>query len=107
MTEHVFVALFAGAKDSKLHLILTHFIHDAVNKVKAFLVGQTGNDADQHDLRIDIQPQVFLESQLVFDFFFPECPGRIGSREIGVRLRIKSFVIDPVDDAPQIMGAGA
>ena len=68
MTEHVFILLFTGAQHHELDIILTQFIHNIGNQVKALLIGQTGYDTDDQCLIILIQSEISLKRTLVFYF---------------------------------------
>ena len=104
VAEHIFVAFFAGTEYDDLNSILTQFIHDICDQVKAFLVCQTGNDTDQHYVRIFVQPEVTLKLKLVFDFFLAEGLCIIILCNVFICLRIEYIIIDSVDDTAKVMG---
>ena len=72
MTEHILIALFSCSKHYDLYCILTEFIHYICDQVKALLICQTGNDSDQHRIRIFIQSKIFLKLDLILNFFLTE-----------------------------------
>ena len=103
MAEHVFILLIAGSEYGKLNRILTELIHHIRDQVKTLLVCQSGNDTDQHGLRVNIQPEIGLQCRLVSDFLLPESPGVIILVNQRIRRRVESDIVNAVHDTAEVM----
>ena len=103
VTEHILITLFTCSKNNDLHCILAEFIHHIGDQVKALLVCQTGNDTNEHCIRILIESEITLELDLVFDFFFAEVLCVVFLGDTGICLRIEYIVINSINDTTEIM----
>ena len=96
MTEHILILLFPCTKNYDLYCILTQFIHYIGNKIKAFLVCQSGNHTDHHGLLVFLQTKFFLKCDLILDFFFTEIADIIISLNLIICQRIIIFVVNSI-----------
>ena len=106
MTEHILKALFSCSKHYDLYSVLTEFIHYVCDQVKAFLICQTGNDSDQHRIRVFIQSKIFLKLDLILNFFLTESLCIVVSGNTFICFRIEYIIINSIDNTSKIMCSG-
>ena len=104
MTEHILITLLACSKNNQLNLILTQFIHNISNQIKALLICQPGNHAKHHLLGIHFQSQLCLKSCLIFYLFLPESHCIVILSQELVCLRIVLLIVDAIYDTPKGIG---
>lgn len=85
---------------------LTEFIHYICDQVKAFLICQTGNDSDQHRIRVFIQSKIFLKLDLILNFFLTESLCIVVSGNTFICFRIEYIIINSIDNTSKIMCSG-
>ena len=98
IAEHILIASFACAKNNYLNSILAELIHNAVNKVEALLVCETGNYTDHHNVGIFIEPKLSLKSKLVLNLFISEVISIEVIFNVLVCFGIKFYIVDTVND---------
>ena len=103
--EEVGIFGLAHTENSQLDVGGHEFADDAFNEVKALLIGQAGNDADQRNAGIDIESQFLLELFLT-DFLAAQMIRIVVGIDHRILLRGIFIHVNAVENAYQLILAG-
>lgn len=96
ISEHVLVMVVPGTQHDKIDTFLAELIHDLVDEVQTFLVGQPRYDSQGEGITILFQAKFLLQCKLVLDLLLFHILDGISGCEQLVGSRIPDFIVDSV-----------